>query len=88
MRMLMHINYDLSKRSNTAYAMTPGELTWEVKNVPAPAEVWELAKKNFLADKWWRGPDYADTPEGNKKYLKFYEGTAMQGKIALQPAQP
>jgi len=47
----------------TGYDMTPNELSWEVKNIPAPGEVWELARKNFLADKWWRGPDHPDPPE-------------------------
>jgi len=30
------------------------------ENVPAAAEVWERAKKNFLADKWWRGSDHPE----------------------------
>ncbi len=69
----------------TVYDMTPKELAWEAKNIPASPEVWELAKKNFLADKWWRGPDHPDTPEGNQKYLEFYEGpTTMQGKIGYR----
>jgi 3',5'-cyclic AMP phosphodiesterase CpdA len=69
----------------TVYDMTPKELSWEVKNVPAPGEVWELARKNFLADKWWRGPDHPDTPEGNQKYLDFYESPdTMKGKISYR----
>lgn len=69
----------------TVYEMTPNELTWEVKDIPAPAEVWELAKKNFLADKWWRGPDHPDTSEGNQKYLEFYESPeTMKGKIVYR----
>lgn len=69
----------------TVYELTPQELTWEVKNVPALADVWELAKKNFMADKWWRGPDHPDTPEGNEKYLEFYESPGtMKGKIAYR----
>jgi 3',5'-cyclic AMP phosphodiesterase CpdA len=69
----------------TVYEMTPKELSWEVKNIPAPSEVWELAKKNFLADKWWRGPDHPDTPEGNEKYLEFYESpTTMKGKVTYK----
>jgi 3',5'-cyclic-AMP phosphodiesterase len=69
----------------TVYEMTPKELSWEVKDIPAPPEVWELAKKNFLADKWWRGPDHADTPEGNQKYLDYYESPGtMKGKIAYK----
>jgi len=69
----------------TVYEMTPKELSWEVKNIPAPAEVWDLAKKNFLAEKWWRGPDHPETPEGNQKYLDFYESPeTMKGKIAYR----
>jgi hypothetical protein len=56
-----------------------------VKNIPAPSDVWELAKKNFLADKWWRGPDHTDTPEGNQKYLEFYESPGtMKGKVTYK----
>lgn len=69
----------------TIYEMTPKELSWEVKDVPAPQEVWELAKKNFLANKWWRGPDHPDTPEGNQKYLEFYESpNTLKGKVAFK----
>jgi Icc protein len=69
----------------TVYDMTPKGLKWEVKDVPAAAEVWELAKKNFLADKWWRGPDHPDTPEGNQKYMEFYESPAtMKGEVTFK----
>lgn len=69
----------------TVYEMTPNELSWEVKNVPAPTEVWQLAKKNFLANKWWRGPDHSETPEGDQKYLEFYESPqTMKGKITYK----
>ena len=69
----------------TVYEMTPKELSWEVKDVPAPAEVWDMAKKNFLANKWWRGPDHPETPEGNQKYLEFYESpTTMKGKVTFK----
>ena len=69
----------------TVYEMTPKELNWEVKDVPAPQEVWELAKKNFLANKWWRGPDHPETPEGNQKYLEFYESPAtLKGKVTYK----
>jgi 3',5'-cyclic AMP phosphodiesterase CpdA len=57
----------------TIYEMTPKGLKWEVKDVPASLEVWELARKNFMANKWWRDADHTETPEGNKKYLDFYE---------------
>ena len=69
----------------TVYEMTPEELSWEAKNIPAPPEVWDLARRNFLADKWWRGPDHPDTPEGNRKYLDFYESPAtMTGKMTYK----
>jgi len=69
----------------TVYEMTPKGLKYEVKDVPASAEVWELARKNFLADKWWRGPDQPDTPEGNKKYLEFYESPwTMKGEVTFK----
>ncbi|MFZ4437117.1 MAG: metallophosphoesterase family protein [Syntrophales bacterium] len=69
----------------TVYDMTPKGLTWEVKDVPAAPEVWELAKQNFLADKWWRGPDHPDTPEGNQKYIEFYESpSTMKGEVTFK----
>jgi 3',5'-cyclic-AMP phosphodiesterase len=69
----------------TVYELTPKELSWQAYNIPAAPEVWELAKKNFLADKWWRGPDSPDTPEGNKTYLEFYESPAtMKGKVTYK----
>jgi len=69
----------------TVYDLTPSELTWEAKNIPAPSEVWELAKRNFLADKWWRGPDHTDTPEGNQKYLDYYESpNTRKGKVTYK----
>ncbi len=69
----------------TVYEITPRELAWQVKNIPASTEVWELAKKNFLADKWWRGPDHPDTPEGNQKYLDYYESPeTIKGKITYK----
>jgi 3',5'-cyclic-AMP phosphodiesterase len=64
----------------TVYEMTPKQLTWEVKDVEAPADVWALAKKNFLADKWWRGPEHTQDATGDAKYLAFYEGSdSMKG---------
>jgi len=69
----------------TVYEMTPKQLSWEVKDVPASQEVWDLAKKNFLANKWWRGPDHPETPEGNQKYLEFYESQGtLKGKITYK----
>jgi hypothetical protein len=53
--------------------MTPQGLTWQVKNIPALAEVWNLAKKNFLVTKWWRGPYHRETPEGDQ----MYKGTLL-----------
>lgn len=69
----------------TVYEMTPKTIKYEVKDVPAPAEVWELARKNFLANKWWRGPDHPETPEGNKKYLEFYESNwTTKGEVTFK----
>ena len=69
----------------TVYEMTPNGLNLEVKDVPASPEIWEMAKKNFLANKWWRGPDHPETPEGNQKYLEFYESPAtMKGKVTYK----
>ncbi len=68
----------------TVYEMTPKTLKWEVKDVPASQEIWDLARKNFQADKWWR-PNEPDTPEGNKKYLDFYESNwTMKGDITYK----
>jgi 3',5'-cyclic-AMP phosphodiesterase len=69
----------------TVYDMTPKGLKWEVKDVPASQEVWELARKNFLADTWWRDADQPNTPEGNKKYLDFYESPwTMKGEVTFK----
>ncbi len=69
----------------TVYDMTSKGLKYEVKDVPASAEVWELARKNFLADKWWRDVDQPDTPEGNRKYLDLYESNwTAKGEIAFK----
>lgn len=67
------------------YEMTPNDLSWQVKDIPAPSAVWELAKKYFLADTWWRCPDHRDTPEGNKKYLEFYTSpTTMKSNVTFK----
>jgi hypothetical protein len=67
--------------------MTPKGLKWEVKDVPTTPEVLELAKKNFLANKWWRGPDHPETPEGNQKYTEFYESpSTMKGEVTFKAA--
>lgn len=69
----------------TVYEMTPKGLKYDVKDAPVPAEVWELGRKNFLANKWWRGPDHTETPEGDKKYLDFYESPwTMKGDFAFK----
>ena len=69
----------------TIYEMTPKNLSWHVNDVPAPQEILDLARKNFLADKWWRGPDHPDTPEGNQKYLEFYESNwTMKGEVTFK----
>jgi 3',5'-cyclic-AMP phosphodiesterase len=71
----------------TVYELTPGYLTYEVKNVPMKNELWELAKKNFFAfgGDVWRGPGMSDTPEGNKKFLEYYESNeTLKGKFPLR----
>ena len=69
----------------TVYEMTPKGLKWEVKDVPAPQEILDLARKNFLANKWWRGPDHPETPEGNQKYLDFYESNwTLKGEVKFK----
>jgi len=69
----------------TVYEMTPKELSWQVFDIPVSEDIWNLARKNFLADKWWRGPDNMDTAEGNKAYFEFYESpSTMKGKIAYR----
>lgn len=69
----------------TVYEMTPKEIAWEAFNIPVSQDVWDLARKNFLADKWWRGPDNPDTPEGNRAYFEFYESpSTMKGKISYR----
>jgi hypothetical protein len=38
-----------------------------------------------LADKWWRDADQPDSPEGNQKYLDFYESSkTMRGKVTYK----
>jgi Icc protein len=69
----------------TVYEMTPKGLKWEVKDVPAAPDVWELAKKNFLSNKWWRGPDHLETPEGDQKYIEFYESpSTLKGEVTFK----
>ena len=71
----------------TVYEMTPKGLKYEVKDIPAPSEVWELARKNFLGEggNWWRDADQPNTPEGNKKYLDFYESNwTVKGDITFK----
>ncbi|HUL29072.1 MAG TPA: metallophosphoesterase [Thermodesulfobacteriota bacterium] len=69
----------------TVYEITPRELSWQVKSVPASNEVWELAKKNILACQGCRRPEHPDTAEGNEKYLEFLESPGtMKGKITYR----
>jgi hypothetical protein len=42
-------------------------------------------QKELPADKWWRDADQLDTPEGNKKYLDFYESPwTMKGAVTFK----
>lgn len=85
MAYIVHPSLSTYPMRYTVYEMTPKGLKWEVKDVPAPQEVWDLARKNFLANKWWRGPDHPETPEGNKKYLEFYESSwTMKGDVTFK----
>lgn len=71
----------------TVCELTPTTLSWQTKNVPAPSEWWELAKKNALgpAGKWWRCSDHPETPQGNEKMLKFFEAPeTMSGMITFK----
>jgi len=69
----------------TVYELTPTSLSWKVFDVPAPQEVWELAKANFLANEWWRPSDAPKTPEGDKVYLAFYEGADfIEGTVTFE----
>ena len=69
----------------TIYDMTSQGLKYSVKDVPASAEILALAKKNFLADSWWRDADQPNTPEGNRKYLEFYESpSTMTGSVKFK----
>ncbi|MHC1761492.1 MAG: metallophosphoesterase [Negativicutes bacterium] len=69
----------------TLYDITPKGLKYEVRDVPVSAEVLALAKKHFMNNKWWRDADQTDTPEGNKRYLDFYESPGtMKGNIVFK----
>lgn len=64
----------------TVYEITPKTLSWEVANIPVSQDVLDLAKKNFLADKWWRAPNASD-----QEHLEFYESpSTMKGKITYK----
>lgn len=69
----------------TVYEMTAKGLTYEVKDVPVSAELLASAKSYFMANKWWRDADHTDTPEGNRKYLEFYESPkTMKGSVTFK----
>ncbi len=45
----------------------------------------DIKEKIKKADKWWRDADQSDTPEGNKKYLDFYESDwTMKGDVVFK----
>jgi hypothetical protein len=48
--------------------------------IPPPKKI--LALQTILSSR--RGPEDTDTPEGNQKYLEFYEGKEMKGKISYK----
>ena len=69
----------------TLYDITPKGLKYEVRDVPVSAEVLALAKKHFMSNKWWRDADQTDTPEGNQRYLDFYESPGtMKGNVVFK----
>jgi len=69
----------------TLYDITPKGLSWETRDVPAPVEYHKLVKTNFLANKWWRDADHTMTPEGDAKYLEFYESpSTMKGSVIFK----
>ena len=69
----------------TVYEMTPKGLKYEVKDVPVPAEIWELARKNFLANKWWRDADQPGYPGGKQEIPGFYESPwTMKGDVVFK----
>ncbi|MGC9074921.1 MAG: metallophosphoesterase family protein [Candidatus Bipolaricaulaceae bacterium] len=68
----------------TLYELTPTSLSWEVHDVRVSEEIWKLAKENFLKDTWWRPSDCPPGPEGDAKYLEFYEGAAfLAGEVTF-----
>ncbi|MEM2546972.1 MAG: metallophosphoesterase [Candidatus Bathyarchaeia archaeon] len=62
----------------TLYELTPTSLSWEVRDIRVPTEIWTIAKEFFLKDTWWRPTDCPPGVEGDIKYLEFYEGSAWQ----------
>ncbi|HDM77003.1 MAG TPA: metallophosphoesterase [Deltaproteobacteria bacterium] len=71
----------------TVYTLTYDELSWESKDIPAPADVWKRAKENCIGEpgKWWRCSDHPETPEGDKKMLEFFEAKEyMKGKVPVR----
>ena len=62
-------------------------LTYETKNVPCSADVWEQAKQNALNTKvteWPRTSDTPNTPEGNEKLLTQLMGEdSKNGNIPI-----
>ena len=59
----------------TIYNLTDRYLEYEVLDVPASDEIWEIGRSNFLekAGKFWRLWNLPDTPEGDKIYIEYYE---------------
>lgn len=71
----------------TVYTLTPDNLNWESKNVPASEDVWKRAKENVIgaAGKWWRCSDHPEGAEGDKKMLEFFEAKEfMKGTVPVR----
>lgn len=71
----------------TVYTLTPKELSWVSRNVPATKDIWKRAKENIIGKPgaWWRCSDHPEGPAGDKKMLKFYEAKdTMKGKLPVR----
>lgn len=71
----------------TLYTLTKQQLTHETKWVDLPPDVIAEAKKNLLADTWWRPSQAKPGPDGDKMMLLQYEGepSEQKGTLKLRP---
>ena len=69
------------------YTLTPDNLSWISKNVPATEDIWKRAKANVIGPtgKWWRCSDHPEGPAGDKKMLEFFEAKRfMKGTVPVR----